>query len=90
MAKGLHFSTTKLYQLTWQSKKGFIYDLNTFEPLTSFAYGESTEGWGLTHNKQELIKSDGTERIWFLDPQNGQEKRFYRGLYEQKKSRKTE
>ena len=40
----------------------------------------------MTHNKQELIKSDGTERIWFLDPQNGQEKRFIEAYTNKRKA----
>jgi glutamine cyclotransferase len=84
--EGITLFNNKIYQLTWQSKKGFTYDLNTFEPLKSFAYGESNEGWGLTHNDQELIKSDGTERIWFLDPQNLQEKRFIEAYTNKRKA----
>jgi glutaminyl-peptide cyclotransferase len=56
----------KIYQLTWQNHKGFIYDADTFGPLGEFRY--DGEGWGLTTDGQSLILSDGTNRIRFLDP----------------------
>ena len=55
-----------IFQLTWQSRKGFIYDRTTFEPRGEFAY--ETEGWGLTHDGRRLIMSDGTATLRFLDP----------------------
>jgi glutamine cyclotransferase len=66
--EGITIFNHKIYQLTWQSGIGFIYDLATFKKLGSFNYKKSREGWGLTHNKTQLIKSDGTENIWFLNP----------------------
>lgn len=57
----------RLYQLTWQSHTGFIYDKTTFEPLATFSY--PSEGWGLTFDGQSLIMSDGTPTLHFLDPQ---------------------
>lgn len=66
--EGITIFNNKIYQLTWQSGVGFIYDLATFKKLGSFKYKKSREGWGLTHNKTQLIKSDGTENIWFLNP----------------------
>ncbi|MEI6865877.1 glutaminyl-peptide cyclotransferase [Flavicella sp.] len=74
--EGITILDSKLYQLTWQAKIGFIYDLESFEQLNTFKYGKSKEGWGLTNNGKELIKSDGTERLWFLDPTTLKEKRF--------------
>jgi glutamine cyclotransferase len=56
----------KVYQLTWQSHVGFVYDLN-FTKLREFTY--STEGWGLTQNGTHLIMSDGTANLYFLDPE---------------------
>ncbi|CAM1339641.1 glutaminyl-peptide cyclotransferase [Tenacibaculum aestuarii] len=73
--EGMTIFNNKIYWLTWQSRKGFIYDLETFKQLGSFDYNNSNEGWGLTHNNSELIKTDGTNRIWFLNPENLQEKR---------------
>jgi glutaminyl-peptide cyclotransferase len=74
--EGITIMDSKLFQLTWQSKIGFIYDLETFEKTGSFNYEKSKEGWGFTNDGKELIKSDGTERIWFLNPKTQKEKRY--------------
>jgi len=66
--EGITLFNNKIYQLTWQAGKGFIYDLKTFKREGEFKYTKSREGWGLTHNDKQLIKSDGTERIWYLNP----------------------
>jgi len=67
--EGITIFNNKLYQLTWQAGIGFVYDLNTFEQEKTFNYTKSREGWGLSHNGEKLIKTDGTEFIWFLDPE---------------------
>ncbi len=66
--EGLTIINDKIYQLTWREGTGFVYDANTLEKQSSFKYGKSKEGWGLTHNATHLYKSDGTENIWLLDP----------------------
>ncbi len=66
--EGITILDRKIYQLTWQSKTGFIYDLNTLKKTGSFAYNNSKEGWGLCNNGKVIYKSDGTEKIWLLDP----------------------
>lgn len=73
--EGMTIYDNKIYWLTWQSLKGFIFDLETFKLNKEFKYNKSYEGWGLTHSEKELIKSDGTNQIWFLNPENQQEKR---------------
>lgn len=67
--EGITILNDKLFQLTWQSGIGFTYDLKTFEKEKDFKYTKSREGWGLTNNGEKLIKTDGTERIWFLNPE---------------------
>jgi len=67
--EGITLLNDKVYQLTWQKKTGFIYDAGSFEKLDSFQYGKSKEGWGLCNNGAQLYKSDGTERIWLLNPE---------------------
>ena len=59
----------KIYQLTWKQGTGFIYDLKSFSKLNSFKYGNSKEGWGLCNDSNNIYKSDGTEKIWRLDPE---------------------
>jgi len=68
--EGITILNDKIYMLTWQSGLGFIYDVNTFKKLDSFKYGASKEGWGLTNDGKNLYKSDGTEKIWVLNPDN--------------------
>ena len=61
----------KIYQLTWQHRKGFIYDKNTLKKLSEFNYpSRLTEGWGLTYDGKNLILSDGTKNIYFISPDN--------------------
>ena len=59
---------TTLVQVTWRSQIGFVYDRSTFRVLRSFHY--SGEGWGLTHDRRNLILSDGTATLRFLDPES--------------------
>ncbi len=74
--EGMTIFNDKIYLLTWKFSKGFVYDLETFKLEKEFKYNRSIEGWGLTHSETELIKSDGTHKIWFLDPETQKEKRF--------------
>jgi glutaminyl-peptide cyclotransferase len=74
--EGMTIFNNKIYWLTWKAKKGFVFNLDTFEKESEFTYNKSKQGWGLTHSEAELIKSDGTQKIWFLDPGTLKEKRF--------------
>ncbi len=67
-AEGLTLVGKQLYQLTWKSGKGFIYNKDTFETEGEFTYW--SEGWGLTTDGRYLIMGDGTENLYFLDPSN--------------------
>ena len=67
-AEGLTILNQKIYQLTWQSKIGFIYDLSNFKLIDSFKYNKSVEGWGLCNDGNFIYKSDGTSKIWVIDP----------------------
>lgn len=64
--EGLTIFQGKIYQLTWLSKTGFIYGLQSFRKSGEFHY--QSEGWGLTHDEHSLILSDGTNQIQFIDP----------------------
>ena len=66
-AEGMTDWKDRLIQLTWQNRRGFVYDLKTFRQTGSFSY--EGEGWGLTHDDQRLILSDGSATLRFLDPQ---------------------
>jgi len=66
--EGIAILNNKVYQLTWEQKVGFVYDLKTFKKLKEFPFdGFAKEGWGLTHDNKNLIMSDGTNRLHFLD-----------------------
>ncbi len=56
----------KIYQLTWTSGKGFVYDLNTFSPEATFTY--QTQGWGLATYNDGLLLSDGSHRLYRINP----------------------
>jgi glutaminyl-peptide cyclotransferase len=65
--EGLALVDSRLIQLTWKSHRGFVYDLDSFRLLQEFTY--DTEGWGLTHDGKNLILSDGSSELLYLDPQ---------------------
>ena len=65
--EGMTVLNDKIYQLTWKEGRGFVYDVNKFEQIGTFKYGQSKEGWGLCNDGQQFYKSDGTEYIWILN-----------------------
>jgi len=65
--EGLALVDNRLVQLTWKSRRGFVYDLESFRQLQEFSY--DTEGWGLTYDGKDLILSDGSSSLFYLDPQ---------------------
>lgn len=69
--EGLALWRNRLLQLTWRSRVGFVYDLETFRLLGTFPY--TTEGWGLTADETSLIMSDGSSVLRFLDPETYKE-----------------
>jgi glutamine cyclotransferase len=66
--EGLTILNDKIFQLTWKKKIGFIYDFKSLNMIKSFNYDKSIEGWGLANDGKHIYKSDGTEKIWILDP----------------------
>ena len=65
--EGITFLKGKLYQLTYQTKLGFIYDAVTFKKLGEFSF-PNKEGWGMTTDGAYLIMSDGTNKLTYLEP----------------------
>ena len=84
-AEGITVLNNKIYQLTWKEKIGFVYDVNTFDQINSFEYNKSLEGWGICNDGSKLYKSDGTEKIWLLDPDNQKEDGFIENFIEKPK-----
>jgi glutamine cyclotransferase len=71
--EGITVLNDKIYQITWQSQVGFVYEKESLRKLYEFSY--PTEGWGLCNNGKELIMSDGSENIYILDTEFMQEVR---------------
>ena len=66
--EGITIYDNKIFQVTWKSNKGFVYDIKNLNLLDDFnIYGQ---GWGLTNDGQSLILSDGSEKIYYLNPKN--------------------
>ena len=66
--EGITFINNKLYQLTWEEKIGFIYNVDTWKVEKTFAFDKPIEGWGMTNDGKYIYQSDGTEKIWKMDP----------------------
>ncbi|MGA9099157.1 MAG: glutaminyl-peptide cyclotransferase [Methanotrichaceae archaeon] len=65
--EGITIWKDRIIQLTWQSGTGLVYDKDNLSMIDSFTY--NTEGWGLTSDSKHLIMSDGTDTLYFLDPE---------------------
>lgn len=70
--EGIAILGDKIYQLSWQEQRGFVYDKKTFQKVSEFTY--AGEGWGLTTDGKMLYQSDGTRAIRIIDPANLTEK----------------
>ncbi len=79
--EGMTILNDKIHWLTWQAKKGFTYNLETFKQEGEFSYTWSQQGWGLTNNGTDLLKSDGSHKIYFLDGNTQQEKKSIQAYY---------
>jgi len=67
--EGITVIKDKVYQLTWQSNVGFIYNANTLKKEKTFTFDKKIEGWGMTNDGKSIYQSDGTEKIWKMDPE---------------------
>ena len=65
-AEGLTVLNDTLYQLSWQNHQVFLYDAKTFKQLGTLPW--SGEGWGITNNGTELIISEGSDKLYFVQP----------------------
>ena len=72
-AEGLTIFNDKIIQLTWRENTGLVYDKESFELIDQFQYDKSMQGWGLCNDGNFLYKSDGTQKIWRLDPETYRE-----------------
>ena len=65
--EGIAFFNGKIYQLTYKSHIGFIYDAKTYKQLGTFSF-QNKEGWGMTSDSTDLIMSDGSNILTYIDP----------------------
>jgi glutamine cyclotransferase len=66
--EGITIINGKLFQLTWREKTGFMYNANTLKLEKTFKYDKDIEGWGMTNDGTYIYQTDGTEKIWKMDP----------------------
>ncbi len=66
--EGISLYKDEIYQITYRSQVGFVYDKNTLEQIRSFDY-QISEGWGLTTDGKNLIMSDGSAQLFFIEPE---------------------
>lgn len=64
--EGITILNDEVYQITWEARKCFVYDIHTFERKREYQY--FGEGWGLANDGKHLIMSNGTSEIVFRDP----------------------
>lgn len=66
--EGITVLKGKIFQLSWQENTGFIYNQSTCALEKTFTYDKKIEGWGMTNDGKVIFQSDGTEKIWTMDP----------------------
>lgn len=64
--EGITLLDGKIYQLTWLSNKACVYDVATGRELQTFRY--AGEGWGLTTDGTNLYMTDGSEKLFTIEP----------------------
>jgi glutamine cyclotransferase len=67
--EGITILNNKVYQLTWKEKTGFIYNTETWKLEKTFTFDKDIEGWGMTNDGTNFYQSDGTEKIWTMNPE---------------------
>lgn len=66
--EGITILNNKIYQLTWNEHKVFVYDASTFKKINELSW--PYEGWGMTNNGKQIIISTGSSNLYFVDPEN--------------------
>jgi len=65
--EGIALLHDRIYQITWKNKVGFVYNKSDFKLINKIYY--ATEGWGLTTMNDKLVMSDGTNILYFYEPE---------------------
>jgi glutaminyl-peptide cyclotransferase len=66
--EGLSILGKEMFVLTWKEKTAYVFEPDTFKPIRTHTY--ESEGWGLTNDGKQLIMSDGTNKLRFINPQD--------------------
>jgi glutamine cyclotransferase len=65
--EGVTIFNNKIYQLTWQNNKVFVYNINNiYKPVETLNW--RYEGWGITNDGKNLIISDGSDKLYYVLP----------------------
>jgi glutaminyl-peptide cyclotransferase len=65
--EGIALYRDRIYQVTWENKVGFVYEKSTFNVINKIYY--PTQGWGLTTIDDNIVMSDGTNILYFFEPE---------------------
>lgn len=68
--EGITIINNQIIQLTYKELTGFVYNADTWKVEKKFTFDKQVEGWGLTNDGTFLYQSDGTEKIWKMDPKS--------------------
>ena len=67
--EGITVINNKIIQLTYKELTGFVYNADTWKVEKTFAFDKKIEGWGMTNDGKNIYQSDGTEKIWTMNPE---------------------
>jgi len=74
--EGMTVVGNEVFMLTWESNIGFVFNKQDFNTIKTFDYQQSKQGWGLTYDGTRFIKSDGSNKLFFLDKSSLKETGF--------------
>lgn len=67
-AEGATILNNKIYQLTYKNNEAYVYDLESLQKEKTFPYFKDTEGWGLTNDGTNLYMTDGSDKVYKVNP----------------------
>ncbi|WP_157976418.1 glutaminyl-peptide cyclotransferase [Parahaliea mediterranea] len=68
-AEGLAVVGDEIFQLTWRAGVVLVYDRASLTPKRHWRI--PGQGWGLTYNGEQLVYSDGSDRLFFMNTADG-------------------
>jgi len=74
--EGMAIVGERIVMLTWLNNLGYVFSKSSFEQLATFDYQNSRQGWGLCYDGQRLLKTDGSNKLYFLDAETYRETGF--------------